>query len=258
MTKGGEEMLKKLRQLAEEKGLGKLFQRDNLIILILSGVLLLIIAMPTKSAGTGSDQESATTVKSESSQNSKSGQSSGVTQSSGTQSSESLKSTGTQNEGMSQNSQGNASESDGSGGAEKFWGSLSDYEAAMEARLEQILEGMAGAGKVSVMITFASSQELVVEKDRPLTRSNTTESDSEGGSRNIYQTESGETTVYITQGTDSEPYVVKTLTPKVEGVLIAAEGAGTGEVTKNITEAVQALFDLEAHKIKVVKMEKGE
>lgn len=227
-------MLKKLRQLVEEKGLSKWFQRDNLIILILSGVLLLIIAMPTKDSGSsvGTQKGSIT------------GDSQGST---------SLRNTLLEN-----TSRENLSTAAGNNGEESFWGSLSEYEAALEERLEQILQGMAGAGEVRVMITFSSSQELVVEKDRPVTRSNTTESDSEGGSRSIYQIESGETTVYNTQGTDSEPYVVKTLTPKVEGVVIAAEGAGTGEVTKNITEAVQALFDLEAHKIKVVKMKIGD
>lgn len=227
-------MLKKFRQLVKEKGLGKWFQRDNLIILILSGVLLLIIAMPTKDSGSGlgTQKDSIT------------GDSPG---------SISQRSTFPESTSME-----NTSRAAGSNGEESFWGSLSEYEAALEEQLEQILEGMAGAGAVRVMITFSSSQELVVEKDRPVTRSNTTESDSEGGSRSIYQIESGETTVYNTQGTDSEPYVVKTLTPKVEGVVIAAEGAGTGEVTKNITEAVQALFDLEAHKIKVVKMNTGD
>lgn len=232
-------MLKKLRQFVEEKGLGKWFRRDNLIILILSGVLLLIIAMPTKDSDNRTAQNNGSTQKSGSTQNSVNTQNGYNTQeNAGTESS-------------SENSQGESA-------AETFWGSLSDYEAAMEERLEQILEGMDGAGKVRVMITFAASQELVVEKDRPITRSNTTESDSEGGNRSVYQIESGETTIYSTQGTDSEPYVVKTLTPEVEGVLIAAEGAGTGEVSKNITEAVQALFDLEAHKIKVVKMKIGD
>lgn len=49
--------------------------------------------------------------------------------------------------------------------------------------------------------------------------------------------------------------MVKTLTPEIEGVLVVAEGAGSGTVNKNITEIVQALFDVEAHKVKVVKMQ---
>jgi stage III sporulation protein AG len=50
------------------------------------------------------------------------------------------------------------------------------------------------------------------------------------------------------------PYVVKTIVPQVEGVVVVGEGCGTGSVDKNVTEIVQALFGLEAHKVKVVKM----
>ena len=42
--------------------------------------------------------------------------------------------------------------------------------------------------------------------------------------------------------------------PKVTGVLIAAEGADRPVVVREIQEAVQALFQVEAHKIKVMKL----
>ncbi len=44
------------------------------------------------------------------------------------------------------------------------------------------------------------------------------------------------------------------LYPEVEGVLVSCEGAGRGTVNADITEAVQALFDLDAHKVKVLPM----
>lgn len=43
-------------------------------------------------------------------------------------------------------------------------------------------------------------------------------------------------------------------TPKVTGVLIAAQGAGQPMVVREIKEAVQALFQLEPHKIKITKL----
>ena len=42
--------------------------------------------------------------------------------------------------------------------------------------------------------------------------------------------------------------------PAIEGVLIVAEGGGSQAVATNISEAVEALFGLEVHKIKVVEM----
>lgn len=41
---------------------------------------------------------------------------------------------------------------------------------------------------------------------------------------------------------------------KVTGVLIAAEGADDSVTVSNIQQAVMALFQIEAHKIKVMKM----
>lgn len=38
----------------------------------------------------------------------------------------------------------------------------------------------------------------------------------------------------------------------VEGIVVLAEGAGNAVVVRNITEVVQALFDVDAHKIKVI------
>ena len=41
---------------------------------------------------------------------------------------------------------------------------------------------------------------------------------------------------------------------EVKGVLIAAQGADNSVVSRNIVEAVMALFQIEAHKIKIIKM----
>lgn len=216
-------MLEKCRQYLEEKGLEKWFRKDNLIILVLGGILLFIIALPTKTSD--ADSEKLTDGYG------------GV-------------SAGRQDGSQSAGGQGTGSAS----GADSF--SMENYTAELERKLQEILEDMDGVGKVQVMITLSSSEELVVEKDRPYSRSVTEEYDSEGGSRFIEQEEGQQDTVYVTSGSDSEPYVIKTLTPEVEGVVVVAQGAGTGTVNRSITEIVQALFGLEAHKVKVVKMGK--
>ena len=48
---------------------------------------------------------------------------------------------------------------------------------------------------------------------------------------------------------------MKELEPEVEGVIVIALGCGNASVKQNILEAVQALFPVEAHKIKIMKME---
>ena len=109
---------------------------------------------------------------------------------------------------------------------------VSDYEtygAALEQRLETILQRMRGVGDVQVMITFRD----------------------QGGSGSC---ENSETTVYARSDGDETPFVNRAILPQIDGVLIVAEGGDDSEVRKNISESVEALFGLDAHKIKIVKM----
>lgn len=194
--------------LAGKSDFKKWFRRDNLVILILAGILLFVIALPTKERSSEKEQSTLWIEAEEE----------------------------TEEQQVTRQSQNQ------------------EYVAELEERLSGILSKMSGVGKAEVMITLAASEELVVEKDTPVSRSSTNENDSAGGSRIISQMDGEETTVYRTNGSESEPYVVKTLYPKVEGVVVVAEGAGNGTVNKSIVDMVQVLFDLDAHKVKVVKM----
>lgn len=188
----------------------KWFKRDNLIILILAGILLFIIALPTKG-----ESEKDVDVKDV-------------------------------NAGaMDVTGEGNVIAKD-SGPVE--------YASEQEKKLKALISAMEGVGKVEVMITLASSEELVVERDRTISRSNTVEKDSEGGTRTVTQYEQGDTAIYKGSSGASEPYVIKTNNPKVEGILVVAEGAADATVNLRITESVQALYDVEAHKVKVVPL----
>lgn len=133
--------------------------------------------------------------------------------------------------------------------------SMREYAAYLEKALEELLSTVEGAGKVKVMITMESSQEAVVEKDKNRVRAGTTEVDSAGGSRNTSDTSDSEETLYIGGRNNGElPYVKKIIAPRIAGVVVSAQGAGKEGVVKNITEAIQVLFDIDAHKIKIVKM----
>lgn len=207
------------KKWATDKGLQKWFKRDNFILLVLAGVLLIIIALPVKDR-TDSDEKPKNLNTSKD-----------ISQYLG-------QSNTTEHENMSDEDSSNQ-----------------DYAAALEERLTDSLSRIAGVGKVKVMITLKSSRELVVEKEQPVSRSSANESDFQGGSRITSQSDTGDNTVYRTEGNLSEPYVIKTLPPQIEGVLVVAEGAGSGTVNRTIVEIIQALFGVEAHKVQVVKME---
>ena len=212
------------RQWAADKGLQKWFRRDNFLILVLTGILLVIIALPTKKGedqkdnnmdGIGKIAPEADTAR-----------------------------TGETREEA-------AGTADATADADGL------YAAQMEERLTQALTRVEGVGEVRVMITLKSSSELIVEKEQPVRRSATSESDAMGGSRSINEVDSQESVVYRSDGSLNEPYVIKTLPPQIEGVLVIAQGAGNGNVSRTIVEIAQALFDVEAHKVKVVRMEEA-
>ena len=50
------------------------------------------------------------------------------------------------------------------------------------------------------------------------------------------------------------PYVVAETYPEVRGVLVICQGGDNPVVIQQISEGVMALFRVEAHKIKVMKM----
>lgn len=200
----------------------KWFKRDNLLILVLLGVLLFIIALPVKKED-ASDSGTADA-----------GQyNAGILTSSGQQDAgeQNIMETGTRAVTM---------------------GSTEEYAAYLEERLKKMLESIRGLGEVEVMITLESSEEKIVEKDMTAERSATEEQDSAGGTRSVNSSNTDYQTVYQ-NGSQGSPFVVKTITPKVEGVLVVAEGTGKGNMTSEITQIAQALFGVEAHKVKVLE-----
>lgn len=141
-----------------------------------------------------------------------------------------------------------------------------EYVTYMEGQLEELLSQMEGAGEVKVMITLKESSEKVIEKDVETTSEHVSEKDSQGGERTTTNESLGETTIYsgengstsvgsAQEAAGQDPYVRKELAPGVEGVVVVAAGGDNAVVIKNITEAVQALFGIDTHKIRIVKKE---
>lgn len=129
-----------------------------------------------------------------------------------------------------------------------------DYVKQLENRLTELLSGVKNVGKVKVMITVAGSAEKEVLKDGSQETEQITEQDSAGGSRNSVSERSDGTTVFYTVQGEEQPFIVTETYPEITGVVVLAEGSGTGTVDLDILGAVQVLFDVPAHKIKIMKM----
>lgn len=177
----------------------KKLKRSDWMILVLAGILILIIALPTDTKGKKQAEEAKENISKENN-------------------------------------------------------TMEASKDEIEQKLEDILEKIDGAGEVKVMITYQDSGTQVVEKDKNTSANSVEESDSTGGVRSTKEQQLQESTVYEEADAGNTPFVSKELLPKVEGILIVASGGDNQKVKQNISEAVLALFQVEAHRIKIVKM----
>ncbi len=127
------------------------------------------------------------------------------------------------------------------------------YEEQLELRVRKLLKTVDGVGQVEVMIVLKSSKEKVLRVDRNTTDSSTVENDSSGGTRNITNKEQQENTILTGSGENTAPIVEKEISPEIEGIIISAQGGGSPTVKAEISSAMEALFNLPPHKIKVLK-----
>lgn len=111
-----------------------------------------------------------------------------------------------------------------------------------ERRMAEILSKVEGAGQVDVMLTYRQTEERTI-------------------AHNETREESGETlrteqTAILLEDGDgaTEPLVLTENSPVVEGVVIAAQGADQPAVAAALNQAAQALLDVPAHKVAVLKM----
>lgn len=129
-----------------------------------------------------------------------------------------------------------------------------EYEEAQKEELKSILESMYGVGEVKVMISFKSGESKVLAYNSSKQVVSTEEKDTEGGTRVSNQTDDGSTVVMTNEGGDNEPFIVETYKPKIEGIMILAEGASDSKIKYDIQKAVSSLYGLSAEKVNVYPM----
>ena len=206
------------KKLIDKLTNGKKLEKDQCLILVLAGILLCVIALPVRKDDSKSD---IPYISSDTINN--------------------------QNEDSSESIYGGSVDN------------TAAYAGYWEERLEDALRSVDGVGNVRVLITLKESEHRIVEKDGTEQYSNTTEEDAAGGSRIIGESRVEKSTIYTTdENGQNVPYVIKTISPTVEGVVVIAQGVKEQGVQDNIIEAIQVLFDIDANKIKIVKMKNNQ
>ncbi len=129
---------------------------------------------------------------------------------------------------------------------------IAEYEHRYETQLAEILETVIGVGKVEVMVNLDSTPEIVIEKNREARSSTTQETDKDKATRNQSDQSHNEQVLVVRGPKQDQPVIIKTLKPKVRGVLVVAKGAENMQVKVWITEAVQKVLDVPAYKISIL------
>ncbi len=124
------------------------------------------------------------------------------------------------------------------------------YIEGLENKLKKTIEGMEGAGNVTVMITLKDKGEKILDKNHPY------ESDVEkNGAEQFERTSirSDQQTVLVDREGQTAPIVVQERYPEIEGVLVLCGGGDDPALALRIKEAVSALFSIDDHKVVVCR-----
>ena len=124
----------------------------------------------------------------------------------------------------------------------------------LEIKLEEILSKIQGVGEVKVFINYSESSEIIPMYNESTQTSNTEETDTEGGTRKITQTDTRKEVVFEENDGSSTLITQSIISPKIEGAIITAKGANNAEVKAKIIQAVEAVTGLATHKIQVFEM----
>ncbi len=138
--------------------------------------------------------------------------------------------------------------------------SISDYEAEYENQLKEVLETISGVGDVHVVVNVDSTAQKIIEKNTVTQSQTTTETDREGGKREVEDLSKDEQVVIIQDGEKETPIVIQTKKPEIRGVLIVAGGADNIHIKKTIVESVTRVLGVPSHRVAVApeKMKEDE
>lgn len=137
--------------------------------------------------------------------------------------------------------------------------SMKSYEQDYENRLKDILDQVKGISNVAVMVNLATSEQTIIDKDVTTKSNSTQETDSHNGQRKTTDTNHDEKTVLIGSGDSQKPITLGKQKPKVDGVLVVAQGADNVQVKSWIINAVSSVLDVPAYKVNVLpRKPKGE
>ena len=129
--------------------------------------------------------------------------------------------------------------------------STEPYQRQLETRLEEAFRNVAGVGEVIVMVTLSHGPQRIVAEDIITSEAVTIETDATGGTREI--TNRTQNLSHVVHG--QSPLVLVETEPRVEGVIIVAQGGGDIRIVEALVNATRAVLGIEAHRVSVLEMQ---
>lgn len=123
-----------------------------------------------------------------------------------------------------------------------------------EKQLETVLSNIKGAGKVSVMITYESSSEVVCANTVQTETNTITEKSENGGIKESETIVENKSPVTIGSGSGENPLVIIEKEPKIKGVIVVAQGADNLTVKLNLQKAVETVLQVTPSQVDIFAM----
>ena len=129
-----------------------------------------------------------------------------------------------------------------------------DSDSDLKEQLEDILQNINGVGKVKVLITYSQTSQVLPLYNEDTSKKDTEEKDKTGGTRIVTETDTKKDVIFQETNGNKMPITQSVISPKVEGVIVTAQGAINMAVKTDIIQAVEAVTGLSSHKIQVFTM----
>ncbi len=121
-----------------------------------------------------------------------------------------------------------------------------------EKRLEEVLSNVHGVGRVSVMITYENSSEVVCADNIERQTNTVTEKTQSGTKESETVIESRSPVTIGTQ--DENALVVVEKEPKIKGVIVVAQGAENVSVKMELQKAVETVLQISPSQVEIFAM----
>ncbi|HLR62440.1 MAG TPA: stage III sporulation protein AG [Lentibacillus sp.] len=129
---------------------------------------------------------------------------------------------------------------------------VKEIEGSYEDDLKNMLNKIEGISEAEVMVNLDSTKVKVYEKNLITGQQVTEESDTNGGTRDIEDSQKETQVVLVNQGDKEVPLLIRTDKPEVRGVFVVAKGVDHATVEKRAVEAISRVLDVPTHRVSVM------